>query len=135
MQARRRLLMMPHGIDTSPIIEVYDKTLRYGNFIDATGYGVTIIYNYELANSRLDVKTSGTGIYNQLACYKDGVYKDYWSAGNYHLTSNTNGVRACIMLSQIDNVYFYIVQTGKILFAGKNTPYYGYTNINDMPSA
>ena len=39
-----------------------------------------------------------------------------------------------IEVSEIENSYAYLVETGQIIFAGKNTPYYGYTNISEMPT-
>ena len=49
--------------------------------------------------------------------------------------SRLTSISFSIQVNEIDNSYAYVEQTGQILFAGKNTPYYGYTNINDMPSA
>ena len=53
----------------------------------------------------------------------------------YNSQSRLTSISFSIQVNEIDNSYAYVVQTGRILFAGKNTPYYGYTNINDMPSA
>lgn len=44
-------------------------------------------------------------------------------------------IRWSILIANLDNCYAYCINNGQIFFAGKNTPYYGYTNINDMPSA
>lgn len=39
-----------------------------------------------------------------------------------------------IAIAEINDSYAYVENTGQILFAGRNTPYYGYTNIHDMPT-
>ena len=122
--------MMPHGIDTSPIILQYDKRYNSGNIIDQTGYCITEIYGYAPSSSIQYVTTNN--VFFQLMIYKDGVYLDYWSPGNYKLNVNSNGLAVTLNTNDIDNSYLYINGTGQILFAGKNTIYYGHRNISEL---
>lgn len=46
----------------------------------------------------------------------------------YRLTS----ISFSIEIAEIDNSYAFIVETGQILFAGRNTIYYGHTNISEL---
>lgn len=50
------------------------------------------------------------------------------------INAGANEISCSIYLPLIDTTYAYIKESGDILFAGKRTPYYGYTNINDMPT-
>ena len=43
-------------------------------------------------------------------------------------------IRISMETSKIADSYAYDEKTGQIFFAGQNTAYYGYININDMPS-
>lgn len=117
-------------MDTTPVIIAYDKQLLRGNLIDCEGIGVTAIYNYEPSNNRR--ACSYNMYYGQIALYKNGAYFDYWSSGNYWITAESDGLQIGIPLERINDAYFYINETGQILFAGKNTPYYGHTNISEL---
>lgn len=134
MQRRRELMaMQKRSIDTSPRILQYDKRYNSMNIIDQAGYCITDIYSYPPQTYTQYI--TANNVYFQIQIYKDGKYIDYWSGGNYKLNVNSNGIAVTLYTAKIDDSYLYINGTGQILFAGKNTPYYGYTNINDMPSA
>ena len=82
-------------------------------------------------------------------CYSTGnvvlwqgdTYKDYWSINSYRGTVerrqciNANTTRASLTLvsAHVDDSFAYIEESGEILFAGKNTLYYGHTNISELP--
>ena len=72
----------------------------------------------------------------QICIYKDGSYIDYWSVSNTRavINANSNGLAISITVGHVDDAYLYFQETGDIIFAGKNTPYYGYLNINDIPT-
>lgn len=119
---------------------------RYAKDANAD-YGISVFYNYSLSSSARTLVTMCLNPSTMLMLQKDGVYKDWWgqtivpAGGTWEATeserkvinANTNEVSCSIYLPLIDNTYAYIKESGEILFAGKNTPYYGYTNINDMP--
>ena len=53
---------------------------------------------------------------------------------NANNTLYLSEIRFSVKTEEIDDAYAYVVETGEIFFAGKNTPYYGYTNLNQMPT-
>lgn len=144
MNIRRRVLLGGKKvIDTSPRILQYG--VRYGNGNPATKpliednlYCITDKYKYEPQPIKQTLVTNGIGgavlIFNSTE-----IYMDYWlwntNDGYKRTRINANsGILACnILISRLDASYAYLEETGQILFAGKNSPYYGYTNINDMP--
>lgn len=141
MTRRRALLARVEsdpGIDTSPRIAEYDK--RYsmdGSIIESSGKCYTDIYNIT-PNNRV---FRAFGIVPSTINYVDGVYNDYWNITaidaeyNGPLAKNVaNEIAFTIQTSLVDDSYVIQVGTGSIVFAGRNTPYYGYTNINDMPT-
>ena len=79
-----------------------------------------------------------------LQTYLDDNYVTYWSAGVLYTTDGVerqqslyweeggaiNKVRFTIAIDYVDDCYAYLPQDGKILFAGKNTIYYGMSNRN-----
>ena len=140
MAIRRRVLMGGKKvIDTSPKILQYG--VRYGTRGVISEYHdrcITDKYQYEAVNQ--DQTLVANGVVSYLVTYKpDGSYLDYWTWNGYGESSrrviNANsGYLACTLdTNRIDVSYAYLQETGQILFAGKDSPYYGYTNINDMP--
>lgn len=144
----RRSVLLASGkkvIDTTPIIEIYGKRQGAGNpiskpRIDDDNSGITVFYDYEPVNYQRTIVRYG--ITSIMTVYtSDHTYYDYWSVAATDvslerkcLNPNSGAVKLDIYLPLIDDCYFYIKETGEILFAGKNSPYYGYTNINDMPT-
>ena len=140
---RRKLMakMQSGEIDTSPIIEYYNKGLAtWGGFNDAPGCCVTALYTYPKKSvTQTCVTTGGWGTVNGvMIVYKDGDCVDYWgtnSQDNYEracINSNSNGLRISLNMSRLDDAYLYIKDTGQILFAGRNSIYYGHRNINEL---
>ena len=44
----------------------------------------------------------------------------------------SDAIEITLSMFRLDESYAYIVETGQILFAGKNTPYYGHRNISEL---
>lgn len=141
---RRRALMaqVESGeIDTSPIIEYYNKGLISGGATkDVIGCCVTALYTYpEKSVMQTCVTTGGFGNADRvMIIYKDGNQVDYWgtnSQDNYEracINPNSNGLRISLNMSRLDDAYLYLKETGQILFAGRNSIYYGHRNINEL---
>lgn len=133
MQRRRQLMGMQKSVlDTTAKILQYDVRWSRGSLIESVGIAATIIYYIEpKSESR---RLINGGLYSQLNIFKDGQYVDYWSiaTGREQINANCNGVSATVVTSGIDNAYLYVQGTGEILFAGKNTPYYGHRNISEL---
>ena len=150
MQARRQLLMMPHGIDTSPKIAEYGKACAYATTGERDYSNACITDWYQFYPQQSGLLTI---YYEMLNGYsrRDGNYQFYaldavqtlrdW----YYNLSETNKtrvigwngftlqeIRFTIITANIDDVYAYVVETGQIFFAGKNTPYYGHRNIFEL---
>lgn len=140
MEIRRRMLMGGKKvIDTTIKILAENSRWIIGGRVDVSqGNNASIIYAYEPQS--VGRKLIYDGLTNQLIIFENGVYKDFWTARNGGndfrdvINANSNGIGITVGTSNIDNAYAYLPSSGQILFAGKNTPYYGYTNINDMPA-
>lgn len=141
MEIRRRMLMSSEKnvIDTSPKIAEYGVHWKNKSetVSDSTG-AITVFYSYPPSSTYQNIVHHGTRFYSSV--WKNGEPMDYWyvSSGNNVATTralNPGSTEISVSLStaMIDSAFCYILETGQILFAGKNSPYYGYTNINDMP--
>ena len=133
---RRRLLlaMQKTGLDTSPRIAEYGyycSRSKTGISADANWCYTDWYYVTQSARQRVyDNCTNSNHTYQYDTSETDG---DYWYGPERTVTIYSK-IRFSIKISEIDNVYAYSGLTGQIFFAGKNTQYYGYTNINDMPT-
>ena len=143
MLRRRAILQAPIvRPDTSPRIAEYGKTLGRGNTTINTdaNYCYTEWYDinpapgsaHQLQLVRCGINSNHT---YQFTTSTGGANWDYRKEGNYYyFPGNVNKIRTSIPIANLETCYAYIVSTGQILFAGINTPYYGYTNINNMPT-
>ena len=147
MEVRRSLLMM-HKFDTSPVIENDGFWTRtFGVKSLSPGWGITKFYNI---NDQVDGSSRRTYINGYVGADTSSItFQYYLSDGStdwwYFAGTNPRCVinppkdlritkiSFSIELSEADDSYAYIMETGQIIFAGKNTIYYGYKNINDMP--
>lgn len=73
-----------------------------------------------------------SGLYKEFNIFKDGQYVDYWGFVAPRLNANSNGVAVTLKENEIDDAYLYVIDSGEIIFAGKNTPYYGHRNISEL---
>jgi len=141
LMARRRVLLASGKkvIDTTIKILAENSRWVIGGRVDALeGVNASIIYTYEPQSVGRQLVYGG--LYDQLIIFENGTYKDYWTAyvgasdTRNVINANSNGIGVTVATSKIDDAYAYLPSNGQILFAGKNTPYYGYTNVNDMPT-
>ena len=144
-------------LDTSPVIAQYEygldqsggisqnSILCYTDFYDIPdGYtgGITALVPY-------DDETSSWSVGNTcLQVFNDDTFKTYWSFGSVVYTKDgvggepkncnlyyasafpANKFRMTLLTKYLDDSYAYFKDTGDIIFAGANTPYYGMTNID-----
>lgn len=138
-------------IDTSPKIVEYGKGLAYAQTGERwdNNFCITEWYPFDV------------GTVNPIHLYNKAYVTQYVRACNYqYYGTNADGavrrdwyynkaddperyigwntytlkeIRFSIPIKEIDDSFAYVEETGQIFFAGKNSPYYGYTNINDMP--
>lgn len=139
-------------IDTSPKIAeygVYWNRTKGGKTADAN-WCITEFYEFEQQAAR---RTTLKGYIGNDGTAKTFQYYGlnniggdtsdwyYFNAGDNEGTRDLGGtynsntwqrITFSIHQDKLDDCYVYVQQTGQIFFAGKNTIYYGYTNINDM---
>lgn len=137
--------MRENSIDTSPIILDYGRRLYSGEgYYDKSEPNIctTDYYSIDPSDSVQYITYKLNSInqyYLNYHCYKDGVYIDYWSersVGDAIITDSkvnagANQLRFTLYVDKIDDSFCYVNNTGKILFAGKNTEYYGKRTIYD----
>jgi hypothetical protein len=141
---RRKLMakMQSDVVNTSP------KIAEYGKYLDRsdTGTGSNASWCYTIwydidpvpgTANRLKIANCSIGQNRtyQWTTSSGRANWDYRKTGSYYyLSANANTIRISIPIANLAICYAYIETTGQILFAGKNTIYYGYTNIHDMPT-
>lgn len=131
--------MMQSKLDTSPVILLYNaKYQANGTYSAAYGLCVTRIYNYPAMNFKATIAYYGTDS-GTMIVYKTGTTNilDYWVLKNGQSPRNcvnptSDGMAFTLSMDKLNECYCYIVETGQILFAGKNTPYYGRRNISEL---
>lgn len=137
----RRGLLLNSVLNTTPVFEVYGYKMPTGNkdYEEDEAYAITKLYHYPPSEAKQTLVTSGVG--SNIRVYradKDKSYMDYWnwysSPGFERTTINIDSeyVRCAILISEIGNSYAYLKETGQILFAGKNSIYYGHRNISEL---
>lgn len=155
MEIRRRMLMASKNRlpNTTVQIAEYGYSWDRGRYnkLEDSNYGLSIFYTFQSSSSQQTIVSMGLSSEKIFILQADGKYEDWWGqtilpsgAGNDYwkehetrrkcINAGTNEISCSIYLPLIDTTYAYIKESGDILFAGKNTPYYGYANINDMPT-
>jgi hypothetical protein len=137
---RRRALMGvgESTIDTTPKIMQYDVKWNQKSLASATGYCVTERYFpnptpvYVPAKKYMKVVWGTGGAPTMVLFSANGTNPiDYWGEGNTQWHSNAVSVSFTLETSKLSMCYAYMTDTGEVLFAGENTPYFGKRNIND----
>lgn len=143
-------------VDTSPVIAqtgyglntsggtVADPELCYTGFYDIPD-GYTGKVSGLFPNDDANYSTEHT----QCQIFEDDTFKTYWacsglmgalgsadkSMGLYYASAwPANKVRFVLVSAYADDSYVYFKDTGDIIFAGKNTNYYGMANIDGTPA-
>lgn len=141
---RRKLMakMQSGVINTSPRIAEYGKRLRNKSIMEANSnccytewYQVddvpTVTYSFMWGGSGLQGDVYSSVFQTAKA---DGTPIDYYYWNRPYLFAGSEKIRFTLLISGIEDSWAYNPTDGQIWFAGKNTIYYGYTNINDMPT-
>ena len=143
---------------TDAFVAIKDTYMYFdsGNMAMQSAEGAMITPAYDIGNTTINCTLAGILPYAfekssevgspSLFVYKDGVKKNYFSEINrwlqpvtgdlaefrYSIASNNTYMQVTFVLDKnyIDDSYMYVVDSGKVLFAGKNTPYYGLANID-----
>ena len=143
---RRRDLLMAHGrkLDTTPKIAEYGKywSRTFGITNQHPSWCITDWYGVVDAPSG-DVKINGyvgdDGIGHTFQYYFSDGSKDWFYFNGINprtipasTSKKLTSITFSIVVAEIDNSYAFVVETGQILFAGKNTPYYGHHSIYEL---
>ena len=137
-------------VDTTPKIAETNKSLDTSGGSGVTsGACYTDFYQIPdgagdvtlfLANTKDEVSLGSRG---KLQWFTDNTFATYNSVAStknvekkYPILNNANKFRTTLIIADIDNSYAYDSVTGTVYFAGKNTKYYGKSNINgtDTPT-
>lgn len=144
MSLRRRLLTMNRKTDTSPKIAEHGVNWNrtFGGKTTNDNWCITDWYNVENApfsdaNIQGFVGADSDSITFQYHLSNGSTDWYYFAGVNPRkLSIGTNrkivDITFSLQEAEIDNSYAYIVETGQIFFAGKNTPYYGHRNIAEL---
>ena len=138
LMQRRRELMQMQVLDTSPVILQMDA--RYnsaGEILGFTGRCVTKKYDCLCDNDHRSFMAYG--IESTTINYKNNEFYDYWNNPATTPTSNTilakygtDQMAFTLVMSLLDDCYVVQNNSGIILFAGKNSIYYGHRNISEL---
>ena len=144
--SRRRAMMMKVSsdvINTSPKIAEYGKRLNKATGItNATGSCYTEwIYANPVSNTT-DSATTNALVFGGVPVSTDYVFQfelpngsyDYWYTSKPFAGKRAKRYRFTLNTSTLRSAFCYNKVSGQIYFAGKDTQYFGYTNINDMPT-
>ena len=143
----RRREMMDCG-DTSPKIAEYGKYCSRGKTSLASDpewcYTEWMVLNPPQSENIIiivDAYASKGSSYTYQYHNVSGSWGDYWYGNpdfsEYRRVMNTGTnrihmIRWSIKIENLDRCYAYIETTGQILFAGKNSIYYGHRNISEL---
>lgn len=127
-----------YGFNTSATEEVSKAAVSISEYYDVPdGYTGKVTYFFP------DNGTSGIGSALKMQMCNDANEKvEYWSLSVgtaektvtfYH--AQATKFRFSIETASVDNAYMYYTGTGVIVFAGKNTKYYGMRNISEYTGA
>lgn len=139
------------GVDTTAVIAQYGVGLTVdGGVVEQTETCITDFYDIpegytDKINGVFPAGDKWSTSASNLQIFNDDVFKTYWSEtsllrdlGSGEVSQNlyyisawpANKVRFVLYTAYVDDSYLYFTGTGDIIFAGKNTPYYGLANID-----
>lgn len=144
MVFRRRALIGGQGqiLDTTPIITERNKQLtKSGGTEAASGLSVTAKYKVPWEKGMAYCFRSGDTAAIKPICAWTGTETNFNTSWSRSLNGGSNinvnysfencWLALTVATDYIDYCYLYEMETGFVVYAGKNTPYYGKHNIND----
>ena len=120
---------------TNPPYLVSKNGVAVTDFIDAGTTGNFVYFN------PADTTIAPSGTIGSLLQYHndnaDSPFTNWWNCRmngderSIALDANKQFIRLNLSMEQMSGAYAYNSATGQVYYAGKNSPYYGKTNIND----
>ena len=142
-----RRAMLEKVYDNSPKIAEYGYSLGRSatGVSEHSSWCYTEWYNvepYTLGKGESTIVVDANASFNNTRTYQyeftDGV-KDYWYGSSdfseYKRSVSPKilkKIRCSIRIDHLDDCYMYIQNSGQIIFAGKNSIYYGHRNISEL---
>lgn len=122
-------------VDTNPPYLVSQNGVAATDFIDAGTTGNFVYFN------PTDAILAPSGTIGSLLQYSsnnaESPFTNWWNCRmsgderSIALDANKQFIRLNLSMEQMSGAYAYNSATGQVYYAGKNSPYYGKTNIND----
>ena len=120
---------------TNPPYLVSQNGVAATDFIDAGTTGNFVYFN------PIDATIAPSGTIGSLLQYNsdnaDSPFTNWWNCRmsgderSISLDANKQFIRLNLSMEQMSGAYAYNSTTGQVYYAGKDSPYYGKTNIND----
>lgn len=120
---------------TNPPYLVSQSGVAATDFIDAGTTGYFVYFN------PLDTMIAPSGTIGSLLQYNsdnaESPFTNWWNCRmggderSISLDANKRFIRLNLSMEQMSGAYAYNSTTGQVYYAGKDSPYYGKTNIND----
>ena len=120
---------------TNPPYLVSQNGVAATDFIDAGTTGNFVYFN------PIDATIAPSGTIGSLLQYNsdnaESPFTNWWNCRmsgderSIALDANKQFIRLNLSMEQMSGAYAYNSATGQVYYAGKNSPYYGKTNIND----
>lgn len=132
--------MMEHStLDTSPVI-LQDDTRLWPDGSTRALSGACITKIYDLYVGQNDRTFDHYGLTNSTINYNNGEFYDYWNSPSETAPATsrtlaktgTTEMQFTLMMDKLDDCYVIQLSTGIIVFAGKNSIYYGHRNISEL---
>lgn len=122
-------------VDTNPPYLVSQNGVAATDFIYAGTTGNFVYFN------PTDATIAPSGTIGSLLQYNsdnaDSPFTNWWNCRmsgderSISLDANKQFIRLNLSMEQMSGAYAYNSTTGQVYYAGKDSPYYGKTNIND----
>ena len=139
-------------VDNAPIITQTKARIGRDGSVQVASDGVSVCVTDFITFDRTTEQelftlyvSNPTGILNGTSdyygVYLDGTFVDYWSLSvdsldaentTKKINADANQIRFTLAEAGVDDSYAYFNDTGKVIFAGKNTRYYGHGNISEV---
>ena len=120
---------------TNPPYLVSQNGVAATDFIDAGTTGNFVYFN------PIDATIAPSGTIGSLLQYNsdnaESPFTNWWNCRmsgderSISLDANKQFIRLNLSMEQMSGAYAYNSTTGQVYYAGKDSPYYGKTNIND----
>lgn len=115
----------PYNLDSASTALDMSGVIPYSGTSLTSGYCCLVINNNGTYVNYVDERTNAATRWAQPANGATSEYRQNWTVSEY------NQVLFTVDIRHLDDAYMYHTVTGQVFFAGKNTPYFGMSNISE----